>query len=96
MDGSPEKAIESQTSLLATKTYFKNDLGFSYKVADANSKGINVALSFANIEDYTSKDYIQFAFKDTTDILAKNTNPGKHLDGKTFNIKVEDLIEQSE
>lgn len=74
---------------------FKKDLGFSYSVNSVRDVEISFDPKFENIKDYTSKDYISFAFKDSTKVLAKVSDPGKTLDGKTFKVYLKNLIKNS-
>lgn len=59
------KKYSKDSKALIVSTYFKKDLGFSYKVKDALEDQIIIDPKFENVIDYTNKDFIQFAFKDT-------------------------------
>lgn len=90
-----KKKFSQNSEVLTVKTVFKKDLGFSYSVKKTEAGFVSFSTAFDNIGNYGSKDYISFAFKDSVEVLAKNMDPGKTLDGKTFKVYIKDLIKNS-
>lgn len=52
-------------------------------------------LGINDINNYYRKDDIKFTFYDSVQVLAQSTESGHYLNGRSFTIKVVDMIDNS-